>query len=256
MFNQSALLAVYETIEHCGWFGIEDFAIAHTPSALTVTYHHAPGVEFRVTSESRRTVASAIAVIQGTAAPVGKSESDPIVVEMTPGELRKSERRHISSQGDLTSALLGWLDGVNRDLEAAPQYRRLKARQSEFESILAKLMEDVTAQAGEAFTQAEANAYRNRLDQLETRLAEAITEGVEDRVARDKKISELHSTVEQLKQQVEGLDKRTAARLTFTRLISFFMKDGTRKLVKEGFDLTKSVADAVASTMKLLGGGS
>jgi hypothetical protein len=161
----------------------------------------------------------------------------------------------VNTVDELGRALFDWLDRLKYEEEARPQYRRIQARQKEIEETVAQLMERVDVPAGEMFTQEEAKVMRARLDQLETKLKEQIATSIQNNVDRSNAFSELHATIEHLKAQVERLDILHFVRMTFSRMLSFFRKDETRKLMKDSAEIAKTVAETAEIGRKLLGGG-
>ena len=66
---------------------------------------------------------------------------------------------------------------------------------------------------------------------------------VRDQDELKRKTADLHATVEFLKGQVDQLDKRTMKKAVMARLFGWFRREDNRKLLKDGAEIIKLVAD-------------
>jgi hypothetical protein len=161
---------------------------------------------------------------------------------MRPGEICSSEELGASTHERFLEIVKTWLKHVRSELQSAPQWREQVAWREDVERVLAELTVDDGA-PGEMFSAEEAAKLRDRLDKLEADMAAKLEAAIRDQEELKHKTAELHSTVEFLKSQIESLDKPTMKKAMMARLCGWFRREDNRKLLKDGMEMAKLVAD-------------
>lgn len=161
---------------------------------------------------------------------------------INPGEICESEQLGASTYEKFLDIVRKWVSCIHNELRSAPQWRELNAWRDDVEKMLAELEQSAEG-AGEHFSSEEGAALRERLDKLEAEMAAKLQEAVRDQDELQRKTAELHATVEFLKGQVELLDKRTMKKAMMARLFGWFRREDNRKLLKDGAEIAKLVAE-------------
>lgn len=253
MLTHKALLGLERAL--CdGYFQSEDFEIRQSEPGANVTelrilYRYSPvyaldatfnNAKKEVITETETTGLTRMMGALGSTIRRSRQE-DPITVTMRPGEICSSEELGASTHERFLEIVKLWLKHMRSELQTVPQWREQFAWRQDIERVLADLADD--GAPGEMFSAEEEAELRNRLDKLEADMAAGLEVAIRDQEELKRKTAELHSTVEFLKAQIDKLDKPTMKKAMMARWFGWIRRDDNRKLLKDGVEIVKLVAD-------------
>lgn len=152
---------------------------------------------------------------------------------MCPGKLSYKEDFKNRGSNGIAEALDVWLDNLWEDLTITPENRVFLAQREELEM----LKERVEGIPDEYFTAEEGNDLRERLEKIESQLADKVTLEQPDKVEAQKQMEKLHSEIEILKQTIHSLKKRGWFKSFITKTMTWLSNPSNQKLLKAGKEI-------------------
>ncbi|MEJ0029050.1 MAG: hypothetical protein WDO15_01175 [Bacteroidota bacterium] len=160
--------------------------------------------------------------------------------KMCPGKLAFREEFKNRGASGINEALDLWLINLWEDITISPENRIFLAQKEEIE----KLKERIGEMPDEYFTVEEGNNIRERLEKIESQLADKLINEVPDETESKKQIEKLHQEIEILKQTIHSLKKSGWFKSFVTKTMSWLSNPSNQKLLKAGKEiLTKMLPE-------------
>jgi polyhydroxyalkanoate synthesis regulator phasin len=152
-----------------------------------------------------------------------------------PGPLAYEEKFQFKGEEKIHHKINVWMDNIWEEISANPLLRQMEEQQAQIEEIYSQF-DDVK---DDYFSKSESQELKKRLDDLEEKLKEQIKENTENKEEFDKKVQQLHTDIDTLKQTISSFKKKGWLK-NFTGKVFKWTKDSeNRKMIEDGYTLIK-----------------
>jgi hypothetical protein len=155
----------------------------------------------------------------------------------SPGEISNTEFLAYTGKRDLFNGIQAWLTRVRDDLLAIPKQRQTSDQKAQLDEILTELPE----LDDEYFSPEEILRLKQKLDELEGRLAENIMMTVTDQKEQKEKLKSLEEDIIMLKGKLGSHKKRGWAGTVSLRLIRWAEDPINQRVLTSGAQATKEL---------------
>jgi len=156
---------------------------------------------------------------------------------VSPGELNAEEPVTFNGLEGLKRGISDWLIRVRSEIQSGPFMRQVV----EQEQQLADLLRRVEQMPDDYFSNAEAGDLRGRLDKLEFRLSENLTENTQDQEELSAKLKDLALDIQMLKDGLGHLKKTNWAKALTIRAFEWIKDPINRRLIGSGAEIAKEL---------------
>ncbi len=223
---------LHEVLSKGSFFELTDFEIERSvdkggDTRLTIKY--APNPEFRVYSQI----------------PLSRDTKDYgndfiISANVFPGEININEFVKFKGKAKFFQGLEEWKARVYEELLTIPLIRQSENQKQQIEEILEEL-DDLD---NTFFTRGEAEALKERLDELEARFVDSIKLHAEDEDRQGERLKTLHEEIEDLKSKTESRTKKGWARSFAHKFVTWSSDPDNQKLLGTGAKAIKLLLEA------------
>jgi hypothetical protein len=147
------------------------------------------------------------------------------------------ESYEVSGRGQLVRAVELWRRRLEAELRSAPSERAVRDQEEQ----IAEFVGEFAAMPDEFFTRDEAEVFRQRLEDFETRFAEHIRANTTDGEELKKRLSQIEQDVSALNDGLSSLTKRGWAGSLANRVFGWLRDPMNRKLLSSGAAVAKEL---------------
>jgi hypothetical protein len=157
--------------------------------------------------------------------------------ETSPGDMSTREPFECENADGLQKIISQWLARVRTQLQMAPAIREVDLQREKLEQMAAEM----ESFPDEYFSKQEADALRQRLDDLESRLTDNLNQKAQDKDKAQKEMSAIHSDIEMLKEALDSLKKPGWVKALTVRLLMWGSVPENRELLNSGAHIAKDL---------------
>ncbi|MDI1452116.1 hypothetical protein [Polyangium sp. 6x1] len=156
----------------------------------------------------------------------------------SPGELGPTQTDTVDGWDGLIANFALWLRRAEIDLKDGALARELAKQREVIENLVAEVA--AKAEGSEVFfTREEVRRYSQRLDELEQKLADEISNSAASKEKVKEDIDLLKKEIDSLKKQLSTLSKVQWMRGAFGRMLKWFSKHENRELVADATNVAR-----------------
>jgi hypothetical protein len=145
---------------------------------------------------------------------LSKDPNTKIKVDRSPGDLIENEILTLDHKGDITYELNKWITAVKEEMDIMPFAREFE----ETKSKILEMEEKFNEVPEKYFTKEESELLKQRLETLEVEFEEKLRKELDDKFNLEYEVRSMKAEMEQLKIQVEILNKRNWIKSFGTKL--------------------------------------
>ncbi len=132
-----------------------------------------------------------------------------IPCEMCPGELSYVEKINFDDKDLIITKIKKWLDNMWEEITSEPYVKFIEHEHEVLKSKIDSFMQNVKESVDENyFSNEEAVALREKLDEMEVRLKDYIEQSSQDKEVLEREISNLHRDISVLKDTIQAFNKK------------------------------------------------
>jgi Zn-finger nucleic acid-binding protein len=238
MLRPTTLNQVLRAIDQSGYFKSEDFSVTTTDtdyeSKLRLHFLYDERYFLEATIPIKK---SALDNTGFVAALQSKRFAFCISGTTSPGEMSTQEPFECENIDGLQKVVLQWIERLKSEFRMAPIFRELDLQKEKLDQMMAK----VECVPDEYFSRQEADALRQRLDDLESRLTEGLNQRKQDKDEVQNQVNAIHSDIEMLKDALNNLKKPGGAKIFTIRLFKWASVPENREMLSSGAHLAKDL---------------
>lgn len=152
---------------------------------------------------------------------------------MSPGKISEVERINFEGKQTLLATISEWLYSLWAELTLKPELRRVNQLEEEIQKIK-KMSESISE---DYFSPEEIITLDQRLSKLEKEFSEKLEAEIDDKNKLEKRVNELHSELQKLRNQSALLNKKNWFVSFASKVMTWLSKEENRKMLKDAKEL-------------------